>query len=148
MKTTILSALAFCIVSAFSCKKLEKTVNNTVGDNDEGTITATIDGNPYTTPTVSAGQSNENLYFSSSDFGSDENLSFHIDGYDGTAKTYDFDLYNTTAVYSDKGGNSHRAASGQIIIENAGNTTAKGSFSFETEDGIKVTDGHFDLNWE
>jgi len=148
MKTIVFSTLAFCIVSVFSCKKFEKTVNNTVGDNDEGTITASIDGNSYTAPTVSAGQSNTVLFFNSSDFSNDEGLSFRIDGYDGTAKTYDFDLYNTTATYSDKSGNSHRATSGQIIIESAGNATATGSFSFETEDGIKVTDGHFDLNWK
>ncbi len=148
MKSITISALAFCLLSFFSCNKLEDKINNTVGDNDEGSITATINGNAYTAPTVSAGQSQTSLFFSSSDFSSDEKLSFHIDSYDGTAKTYTIDFYKTTATYSDKDGNSHQAKSGEITIENAGATTATGSFSFETADGISVTNGRFDLNWE
>lgn len=148
MKPISISIFSLCLLSMFSCKKLEDTVNKTAGNNDEGTITATIDGTPYTSPSVSAGLSGTTLFLRGVDFSNDEELSVTIDGFDATAKTFDIDLYHTTGSYSDKGGNSHRGVSGQVTIESATSTTAKGTFYFDTDDSMKITNGKFDLNWK
>ena len=144
MKKIITAVLLMSLSVTFSCNK----INNFAGDNDNGTLSATVDGKSITPAKVSAGLSSSTLSFNGSNFDNDEELSITIYEYDKAINKYSFNLIYNQASYTGNDNNSHLATSGELYIESTGEKSAKGTFYFDAENGIKVTDGKFDIHWD
>jgi len=145
MKTLVAVALSLTFLSALSCKKVESAINDTA---TRGNLTATIDGTSYTAPTVNGSVSGTTFFLKGNRFGNDEEISFDVSNYSTSQTHYDIDIPYVNGRYVTPGGDIRTATSGEINIESTGAKSAKGTFSFQTENGTEVTNGKFDVSWD
>jgi hypothetical protein len=145
MKTIVTASLSLLFLGTISCKKVESAINDTA---TQGNLTANVDGASYTAPTVSGSVSGTTFFLRGNRFGNDEEISFDVSNYSTSQTHYDISIPYVSGRYITPGGDTRTATSGEINIESTGDKSAKGTFSFETENGTKVTDGKFDVHWD
>lgn len=144
MKILVTAFLSLAIFSTISCKKAEEAINKSA---NHGSMTAKINGSAYSAPTVTGGLAGNTLFVKGHRFGNYEEVSFTVSNYSESKTNYVIDKLYISASYVTSGGSNQAAETGEINIEKTGSNSVKGTFFFETEEGTKITDGKFDLEW-
>jgi len=138
--------LALTLVSQNSCvKKITETANKIA---TTGSMTANAGGKSYKAGAARATRLTKSLSISGTDAGSDEKMELTLDNYSTGKTQYTIESMTNMAYYNDDKDKSHHALYGEVVLENAGDKSAKGTFSFTTTDSLKVTGGNFDVSWE
>lgn len=145
MRTIITTALSLAILGISSCKKIDDTINKT---KSQGSLSATVNGKSYTAGATTISFGAHTLWLKGTNFSNDEELSISLSDYDASKTKYALDFINNTADYKDGGSVKLHASTGELELQRTGNKSAKGTFNFETQDGIKVTNGNFDVSWD
>lgn len=146
MKPAIVTFLSLTVLAISSCKKIENALNDTATN---GSITATVDGRSYTAGKVNGAGSTATKIFSvkGSAFSNDEELYINIYNYTQTTGKYILGSGLNSATYVTDRGVEHISVSGELDLESTGENSAKGTFHFDAESGVKVTDGKFEVKW-
>lgn len=143
MKKIIPVILSVTLLGMGACKKLENAANKA---STHGTMTATVGGKSYSAGSVAVTVTSTAFLINGANASSDETLDIAIEKYDKAKSKYTIDYVLNTANYHDTKG--HHAVSGDVEIQSTGDKSAKGTFSFVTEDSLKVTNGNFDVSWD
>ena len=145
MNKIIIILVSLSLTGLFSCKKYFDEIEKNEGENDNGTLSATINGNNYTASIVKVSFIVDGLRVIGNELVDDEEMVIHLESFDPNTKTYNL---TRTSSYMDNSTNTYVVDSGMVTIETATTTTAKGSFYFDAENDISATNGKFDVHWE
>lgn len=144
MKKIVPVLLCLTLLSLNSCiKKITDTANKIATD---GSMTANVGGKSYTAGAVRATRLTKSLAIRGSNAGSDERLDINLDSFSTGKTKYTIAFMTNMVDYFDT--KNHHAVYGEVEIQNATDKSVKGTFSFTTEDSMKVTGGNFDVHWE
>ncbi|OSZ78051.1 hypothetical protein CAP35_07220 [Chitinophagaceae bacterium IBVUCB1] len=142
MKKIIPIVLSLALLGVGSCKKFEETVNKAA---TKGSLSATVNGRTYNAGNVAVTVTDKAFIVGGSQLSDEESLELFINKYKGPGKYTIDHIYNTAKYYDSK---SHSSVYGEIEIISTGEKSAKGTFYFQTNDSLMVTDGKFDVKWE
>jgi hypothetical protein len=145
-KTITLAFLALSLVSVSSCKK--KIIDKLAKEATKGTLTATVNGQPYTAQIVTTLVSSNSFMVRGTEHDTEKDLVISLSGYEKSKTKYLLSYGLNQASYTDENGNSKTSNEGEVEISNTGDNSATGKFHFKTNDGLDVTDGKFDIKWD
>jgi hypothetical protein len=139
----IIPVLLLTLLGAASCKKLTSAVDKA---SSHGSLSATVGSKSYTAGSVVVTATSTAFMVKGATSSSDEKLDIFIDNYSKSKTKYTIGYVLHTANYYDN--KSHHAVYGEVEVISTGDKSAKGTFSFTTEDSLKVTNGNFDVKWD
>ncbi|HLO69311.1 MAG TPA: DUF6252 family protein [Flavipsychrobacter sp.] len=142
MKKLIPIVLSVALLAVSGCKKFEETVNKVA---TKGSLSCTVKGRTYTAGTVAVTVTDNTFMLRGSQMSDEESLDIDLLKYKGPGK-YELSYMYNGATYRDS--KTHNAVYGEIEVISTGDKSAKGTFYFQTDDSVMVTDGKFDVKWE